>query len=355
MLHISFEKRLYSSGLIRMAITICAIIFALLTGGAFLYAIGVNPFSAYYEVCSQIFTNKWGIENLLLKMSPLMLTGISVALAAKMRLWNIGADGQFYMGACAATWIALTLGETCNNLTLLPMMFLAGVTGGALWMFIPAFLKAHFNVNDIITTLLMNYIAINWVDYLLFGSWRDPNSLNFPITAIFPSAASLPMIKNINLHIGFLIGIFIILFIYFLLEKSRFGIYVKITGNNPNAAIYSGINKKRLIILIMMISGAIAGLAGVIELTGVHHRLQQNISLGYGYTGIIVTWLSRAHPLGVIFNAFFMALVFVGGEIMQMTAGIPVAMIYLFQGIILFSVLGSDVFAEYKLKIKKTA
>ncbi len=354
MIHISFEKRIYSSGFIRMSITICAIIFALLTGGVFLYAIGVNPFSAYFNVCSQIFGNKWGIEDLLLKMSPLMLTGISVALAAKMRLWNIGADGQIYMGACAATWVALTFGGS-NNLTLLPMMFVAGITAGALWIFIPAFLKAHFNVNDIITTLLMNYIAINWVDYLLFGSWRDPNSLNFPITALFAPAATLPMIKNINLHIGFLIGIFIILLIYFLLSKSRFGIYVNIVGNNPNAAEYSGINKKKLIILIMMISGAIAGLAGVIELTGVHHRLQQNISLGYGYTGIIVTWLSRAHPLGVIFNAFFMALVFVGGEIMQMKAGLPVAMIYLFQGIILFSVLGSDVFAEYKLKIKRTA
>ncbi|MBW1616104.1 MAG: ABC transporter permease [Deltaproteobacteria bacterium] len=354
MIHISFEKRLYSSGLIRMGITICAIIFALFAGGVFLYAIGVNPFSAYFNVCSQIFGNKWGIEDLLLKMSPLMLTGISVAIAAKMRLWNIGADGQLYMGACAATWVALTFGGS-NGLTLLPMMFVAGVIAGALWIFIPAFLKAHFNVNDIITTLLMNYIAINWVDYLLFGSWRDPNSLNFPITAIFPSAASLPMIKNVNLHIGFLIGIFIILLIYFFLVKSKFGIHVNIVGNNPNAAEYSGINKKRLIILIMMISGAIAGLAGVIELTGVHHRLQQNISLGYGYTGIIVTWLSRAHPLGVIFNAFFMAFVFVGGEIMQMNAGLPVAMIYLFQGIILFSVLGSDVFAEYKLKIKRKA
>ncbi|MBW1649076.1 MAG: ABC transporter permease [Deltaproteobacteria bacterium] len=354
-MHIFFEKRLYSSGFIRIAITICAIIFALLAGGVFLYTIGVNPFSAYSNVCSQIFTNKWGIEDLLLKMSPLMLTGISVALAAKMRLWNIGADGQFYMGACAATWVALTFGGSGNSLMLLPLMFLAGVTAGALWIFIPAFFKAHFNVNDIITTLLMNYIAISLVDYFLFGSWRDPNSLNFPITALFPPAAALPMIKNINLHIGFLIGIFIILLIYFFLEKSRFGIYVNIVGNNPNAAQYSGVNKKRLIILIMMISGAIAGLAGVIELTGVHHRLQQNISLGYGYTGIIVTWLSRAHPLGVIFNAFFMAFIFVGGEIMQMSAGIPVAMIYLFQGIILFSVLGSDVFAEYKLKIKKTA
>jgi len=201
----------------------------------------------------------------------------------------------------------------------------------------------------------MNYIAINCVDFLLFGSWRDPNSLNFPITAVFSPAAALPMIKNINLHIGFLISLFIILFIYFVLEKSKFGIYIKIAGNNPDASEYSGINKKRLIVLIMMISGAIAGLAGVIELTGVHHRLQQNISLGYGYTGIIVTWLSRNHPLGIIFNAFFMALIFVGGEIMQMNAGIPVAIIYLFQGIILFSVLGSDVFAEYKLKIKKVA
>ena len=221
MIHISFEKRLYSSGFIRIAITICAIIFALLVGGVFLYIVGVNPFEAYFNVCSQIFTNKWGIEDLLLKMSPLMLTGISVAIAAKMRLWNIGADGQIYMGACAATWVVLTFGDSGNSIALLPMMFFAGVTAGALWIFIPAFLRAYFNVNDIITTLLMNYIAISWVDYLLFGSWRDPDSFNFPITALFPPAATLPMIKNINLHIGFLIGIFIILLIYFLLAKSR--------------------------------------------------------------------------------------------------------------------------------------
>jgi general nucleoside transport system permease protein len=353
MLNISFEKRLYTSPYIRVVITAIAILLSFVVGGMFLFAVGVNPFSAYASIGGQIFMTSWGIEDLLLKMSPLMLTGIAVALAAKMRVWNIGAEGQIYMGACGATWAALHFGAHLSAWVMLPLMFALSLICGALWMAIPAILKSRFNVNDIITTLLMNYIAINWVNYLLFGAWRDPNTSNFPITAVFAESTHLPTFGDTRLHIGFLIGLFIIILTYFILAKTKFGLYVKITGSNPDAAEYSGINQKNLILLLMLMSGAVAGLAGMFEVCGIHHRLQQHISIGYGYTGIIVAWLSRNHPLGIIFNAFFLAAVFVGGEIMQLDEGIPVAMVYLFQGIILFLVLGAEVFGEYKLKIKK--
>ncbi len=353
MVHISFEKRLYTSTYIRMGITIAAILLSFIVAGLFLSIVGVNPFSAYASVAGQIFLTSWGIEDLLLKMSPLMLTGIAVALAAKMRVWNIGAEGQIYMGACGATWAALHFGANLSAWIMLPMMFILSLLCGALWILIPAILKSRFNVNDIITTLLMNYIAISWVDYLLFGAWRDPNTSNFPVTAVFAKSTYLPTFGDTRLHIGFLLGLLIILLTYFILEKTKFGIYVKVTGSNPNAAEYSGINQKNLVLFLMLISGAIAGLAGMFEVSGIHHRLQQHVSVGYGYTGIIVAWLSRNHPLGIIFNAFFLAAIFVGGEILQLDSGLPVAMVYLFQGIILFLVLGSEVFGEYKLKFKK--
>jgi len=353
MLYITFEKRLRTSFYTRTGYNLLSIFIALVIGGILLAVVNTNPFQAYGDIVNEVFLTSYGWEDLLIKISPLLLTGVAVALAANMRIWNIGAEGQLYIGALAATGVALNYGNSASSAVLIPVMIVLAMVAGALWAFIPAVLKAYYNVNEIITTLLMNYIAISLVDFFIFGPWRDPKGLNFPITEEFAMAAELPTFGESPVHIGVLFGMVLIVIIYFVLKKTNIGVQITITGDNPDAGLYSGINIKRLIIIILMVSGAIAGLAGMVEVTGFQHRLRQNISLGYGFTGVIIAWLARNHPIGILFYTFFMATVFVGGELMQINYGLPKAMIDLFQGMILFCVLGLEIFGEYKLKIKR--
>ena len=352
MLYVSFEKRLRTSFYTRTGYNLLSILIAIVIGGIFLAVVDVNPFEAYGDIVDEVFLTSYGWEDLLVKISPLLLTGVAVALAANLRIWNIGAEGQLYFGALITTWIALNYGATTASWIIIPAMMAAAMVAGAFWAMIPAVLKAQYNVNEIITTLLMNYIAISFVDYFVFGPWRDPKGLNFPITEELADAAKLPTFGESPVHIGIFFGLTLIVIIYFVLKKTNIGVQITITGDNPDAGFYSGINIKRLIIIVLMVSGAIAGLAGMAEITGVQHRLRQNISLGYGFTGVIIAWLARNHPLGIIFYTFFMATVFVGGELLQINYGLPKAMIDLFQGMVLFCVLGLEIFGEYKLKIK---
>ncbi len=352
MIYLTLEKRLHFSPVTRISVSLIAIAVAILVGGIFLFAVGVNPFHAYGLVIEQIFMDYWGWQDLLVKIIPFLLTGIAVALAAQMKLWNIGAEGQLYLGAVAATWVALNWGNELSIWMMIPIMILSAMVSGACWAFIPGFLKAQFGVNEIITTLLLNYVAISWVDYLLYGPWRDPGSNNFPVTREFPDSAQLPAFGNTSIHFGLIIGLMVIFLVYFILEKTEVGFKVKVIGDNIYAAKYSGFNIKWITLAIVMISGALAGIAGMAEVAGVHYRLKQNFSINYGYTGIIVAWLGRNHPIAIIFTAFFLAVVFVSGELMQLEFSLPIAMIYLFEGIILFSVLGSEIFTEYKIKIK---
>lgn len=354
MIYFTLEKRLHFSAWTRIGISMMAVVVALGIGGGFLWMVGINPFVAYGMVGQQVFMDYWGWQDLFVKMIPFLLTGIAVALAAQMKVWNIGAEGQLYMGAVAATWAALNWQPQLSAWVMLPGMVLVAMAGGALWAMVPGILKARFGVNEIITTLLLNYVAISWVDYLLYGPWRDPGSNNFPVTREFPASAQLPVFGESSVHFGLMLGLAVILVVYFILEKTKVGYQVRVTGDNRFAAQYSGFNIKWITVVVVMASGAIAGMAGMGEVAGVHFRLKQAFSVNYGYTGIIVAWLARNHPLAVIFTAFFLAVVFVGGELMQLEFRLPIAMVYLFEGIILFSVLGSEIFTEYKLKIKVT-
>ena len=282
-----------------------------------------------------------------------MFTGLAVALAAQMRQWNIGAEGQFHIGTVAMTWFALHYDGKLPDGMLIVMLLIMAMIGGGLWGCIPGFLKARFGVNEIITSLLFNYIAAAWVDHLLFGAWRDPGTNNFPITKEFSEAAQLPSFGNTSIHAGLILAFVFIAIVAWVLWKTKLGFQIRLTGDNPDAARYSGVNIRTLTILVFAASGAIAGLAGFSEVAGIHYRLQQNISIGYGYTGIIVAWLARNHPLGVVLSAFFMSIVFVSAEVLQIEYGLPISMVYLYQGIILFTVLGSDIFTEYRLRITR--
>ncbi len=296
------------------------------------------------------FTFRW--QDLFVKITPLLLTGSAVALAAQMKLWNIGAEGQFQMGTFAVTWGALNFGYLDAE-TLIPFLLILSILGGGLWGCIPGLLKSRFGVNEIITSLLLNYVAAAWIDYHLFGEWRDPASNNFPITPGFSDSARLPTFFDSDVHAGLFLALLVILLLTFILKKTLIGIKIQLVGDNLEAARYSGISIGLITMIVFASSGAIAGIAGFGEVTGVHYRLQQNISLGYGYTGIIVAWLARNHPLGILLSGFLMAVIFVSAEILQIEYGLPISVVFLYQGIILFTVLGSEIFVEYRLRLKK--
>jgi ABC-type uncharacterized transport system permease subunit len=204
-------------------------------------------------------------------------------------------------------------------------MLLAAMTFGGLWAFIPGVLKAKYGVNEISTTLLLNYVAISWFDYLLYGPWRDPASSNFPITREFAAAAQLPYLGSTAVHLGLLFGPVVVAIVCFVVQKTNIGFQIRVAGDNRSAAHYAGFNTARMTLMVLVLSGAIAGLAGLTEVAGVHHRLQQHFSVNYGYTGIIVAWLARNHPLAVVPTAFLMAIIFVGGELMQLEFRLPIA------------------------------
>jgi len=316
-----------------------------------LISVGVNPIKAYSIVGEEIFFTSYGWQDLLVKITPLLLTGSAVALAAQMKLWNIGAEGQFHMGTFAVTWGALNFGYL-DALTLIPFLLVLSILGGGLWGCIPGLLKSRFGVNEIITSLLLNYVAAAWIDYHLFGEWRDPANNNFPITPGFSNSARLPTFFDSDVHAGLFLALFVILLLTFILKKTLIGIKIQLAGDNLEAARYSGISIGLITIIVFASSGAIAGIAGFGEVTGVHYRLQQNISLGYGYTGIIVAWLARNHPLGILLSGFLMAVIFVSAEILQIEYGLPISVVFLYQGIILFTVLGTEIFIEYRLRLK---
>ena len=345
------EKRVNTSPWGRAIVLAAAMMLVLFISLFFFVAVGIEPFAAYNTIGEEVFMTAYGWQDLLVKMTPLMLTGLAVAVAAQMRLWNIGAEGQFHMGTFALTWFALQFDGKIPGGMLIISMFLMAMIGGGLWGSIPGYLKARFGVNEIITSLLLNYVAVAWLDHLLFGDWRDPNTNNFPITREFSEAAQLPTFGNTPVHAGLILAFVFVLIIAFVLWKTKLGFQIRLSGENPNAARYSGVNIRMVTILVFAASGAIAGIAGFSEVTGIHYRLQQNISIGYGYTGIIVAWLARNHPLGIILSAFFMSIVFVSAEALQIEYGLPISMVYLYQGIILFTILGSEIFTEYRLRI----
>lgn len=320
---------------------------AIIFGGILFKIKGISPVEAYILMLKGAFGSKYALTETLAKTSPILLCGLAVALPASLKIWNIGAEGQLFLGAFAASWIAMN-SQNSSHLSTLFSMGLLGFAGGAFWAFIPGILRAKLKVNEIITTLLLNYVGILWVTYLIHGPWRGED--NFPYTQFFPDNAHLPTIGNSRLHYGLFIGIFISVLIWLFLRYTRFGFEIKVIGDNWRAADYAGIPTKWYYVIMMTIGGGIAGLAGMTEVAGIHHRLQAQVSTGYGYTAIIVAWLARNHPIVLPIISFLFGALLVGGENIQIDFNLPVSFIGIFQGIILIAVLiGDFIFLHKKI------
>ena len=297
------------------AVSVGAILIALFIGGIIIALVGGNPFLSYAHIARASLGSLGVFSDTIVKATPLILVGLACSLAFRMRLWNIGTEGQLYLGAFGASAVVLVpmLPTEASRWLFIPIMILVGIAAGALWGFIPGFLKARYNVNEIITTLMMNYIAVAWNNYFIFAVWSERG---FQMSPVFPQNAWLPRLTDyadkfpflagLTTHLGFIISLLAAVLVWFILNRSRWGYEIRLIGDNPNAAKYAGINIARNTILVFMVSGALAGLAGVLEIGGVVHRLQERISPGYGFTGIIIAWLAKLNPFAVVLVSIFM-------------------------------------------------
>jgi len=353
------EPRLTAPRWLSPALTAGALVVALVISGVFLAIVGADPIRVYQHILVSSFGDIGVLSDTLVKATPLILTGLACSLAFRMRLWNIGAEGQLLMGAWGASAVVLfpLVPAGSPAIVVLPAMLVGGFLGGALWGLIPGALRARFGVNEIIATLMLNSIAFAWIQYWVFGPWTEGG---FQMTRKFPPEAWLPRLsdleavvpafRGLTVHAGFLIAIAAAVVVWFIVERSAWGYEIRLTGDNPRAARYAGIRIGRNVLLVFAVSGGIAGIAGMTEVAGVVHRLQDNFSPGYGYTAIIVAYLAKFKPLRVIPVAIlFGGLILAGREIQP--SGVP-AMI---QGTILFCLIASEVFLRYKVAIVRRA
>ncbi len=338
------------------AVSLSAIILALILGGILIAFAGGNPFASYAHIARASFGDIGVLSDTIVKATPIILTALACSIAFRMKLWNIGAEGQFIMGAWGASAIVLApiVPADSPRWLFIPVMIMAGMAMGAIWGYIPGYLKAKFNVNEIISTLMLNYIAISWVNFWVFAVWTEGGfqmSPKFPEAAWLPRlsqyAESVPLFRGLTTHAGLLLGIIAAVILWFIVYRSRWGYEIRLIGDNPNAAKYAGINITRNTIWVMMLSGALAGLGGMSEVAGVVHRLQTApIAAGYGFTGIIVAWLAKLNPLVIILvSILFGALILAGREIQP--SGVP----KMIQGIILVCLIASDFLLRYRVRI----
>jgi simple sugar transport system permease protein len=333
-----------------------AVVFALLVSAVILGLVGGDPVRAYVHMFNASFGSVGVISDTLVKATPLMFTGLACALAFRMGLWNIGAEGQLLMGAWGASAVVLLplLPAGTPGILLIPAMVVLGFVCGALYGAIAGVLRAYANVNEIIVTLMLNYVALLWIQYWVFGPWSEAGfqlSRPFPPEAWLPRltdfATAVPAFAGLTVHLGLVLAIVAAVVAWFLLNRSRWGYVIRLIGDSPRAARYAGIDFKRNVVLIFLVSGGLAGLAGMSEVSGVVHRIQDHFSPGYGFTAIIVAYLAKYHPFGVIVaSILFGALILAGREIQP--SGVP-AMI---QGIVLFSLIASEVLLRYRIRIR---
>jgi simple sugar transport system permease protein len=338
------KSMVYASPLIAVVLTILTamVMFALL---------GVDPVKAIATFFIEPISTLDGLAELCVKATPLILIGVGLALGFQANVWNIGAEGQLIIGALAGGGLALAFYDH-SSIFLVPAMLVCGVIGGMAWAAIPAWLKTRYNTNEILTSLMLTYVGLLVLSYLVHGPWKDPEGQNFPESRLFHESALLPiLIDETRLNVGWLLALLVVVAGWLLISRHIIGFQIKVIGMAPMAARFAGFKEKRLIWLTLLISGGCAGLAGVIELSGAIGQIVPSISPGYGFTAIIVAFLGRLHPVGVFFAGLLMALTYLGGDSAQITMNMPNAVIGVFQGMLLFFLLASDVLIRYRVRI----
>jgi ABC-type uncharacterized transport system permease subunit len=344
------EARAESSKLMSYASPLIAIVL-MLFGGLLLFTfLGKDPIEGFKIFFINPISDTYGVSELFLKATPLMLVAIGLAIGFRANVWNIGAEGQYILGGAAASAVAVYFYES-DSVFVLVAMVIAGGIGGMLWASVPAFLKTRFNTNEILVSLMLVYVAQLMVSWLVHGPMMDPDGFNFPQSRMFEESALLPMlVEGTRLNAAFLFALSALLVGYIFMNRSFLGFQMQVAGNAKDAARYAGFSAKRMIWIGLLSGGGMAGLAGMSEVSGPMGQLTEHVSNNYGFAAIIVAFVARLNPIGIFFASLLMALLYLGGEQAQQYMNLPSSISNVFQGMLLMFLLGSDVFINYRLK-----
>ncbi|WP_052665170.1 ABC transporter permease [Nitriliruptor alkaliphilus] len=351
----ALERRVDVGPGVLLAVPVLSILAALVVGGIFLSAIGLAPLAVYREILRVSYTTGYGIADSLVSASALILTGLAAAVAFRFKLYNIGGEGQLYVGAIAASGAALLLGDGTSAVVLIPVVIVAGMAGGAAWVAVPALARAYLNTSEIITSLLLNYVALSLLQYLIFGAdtmWRDPDSPTFPRGAPVPAEALFPRYGTTRVHLGLVLAVVAAVVLAFVISRTRWGFRWRLFGDSPSAARYAGVPSRQVIIVILLLSGALAGLAGAGEVVGRTGRLDATgLVLNLGYNGIIVAALARYNPLAVVPVGILLGGILNAGPALQALPGqnVPTAISTTLTGAILIFALAGELFVRYRV------
>ncbi len=325
---------------------VIAVFGALVATSIFIMLIGFNPIDVYVSMLDGSFGSMYRFKEAIIQAIPLIITSLGISVAFRMKFWNIGAEGQIIMGAFAASYFALYYSNIPKGLLLLLMFVSAAITGG-IWALIPAYFKAKFGTNETLFTLMMNYIAQKFLMFLQYGPWKDPNALGAGKIAMFSDNAALPEVFGI--HIGWIAAIVLVILMYIFINKTKRGYEIQVIGESENTARYAGMNVKKIILSSILLSGALCGIVGMFQVSGVNHTLSYQIANGVGFTAIITTWLAGLSAPVIVVACFLFAVLQQGGTYIQTAFSIHASVAQILQGMILFFVLGSEFFIQYKL------
>jgi general nucleoside transport system permease protein len=344
------EKRPEPSRFMLYATPIGAVLLTMIVGALIFSVIGYNGLGAVYQVflAPVLTTYKW--QDVAVKASPLILIGVGLAAGNRAAIWNIGAEGQYVVGALAGTGVGI-LTQGATGLWILPAMLIAGLVGGAAWGAIPALLKTRFNVNETLSSLMMTYVAIHLMNYLVTGPWKDPSGFSFPQTPLITADQTMPaLIPGTEVHFGILLTLIIALLMWVVMSRSVLGFQIRVVGSAPQAARHGGFSQTQTIWFVFLLSGALAGLAGIFEVTGPFEQMSLGFPQNYGFTAIIVAFLGRLNPIGVIIAGIVLAITYVGGDMAQSALQLPNASKGIFQAMMLFFLLASDILIRYRVR-----
>jgi ABC-type uncharacterized transport system permease subunit len=346
------ERRAEASHLMSYASPLLAIILMLIGGLILFSALGKDPIEGFRIFFISPLSDIYGVSELFLKATPLMLVAVGLAVGFRANIWNIGAEGQYIMGGVAASAVALYFYES-EGPHILFLMVVAGAIGGMLWASVPAFLKTRFNTNEILVSLMLVYVAQLAVSWLVHGPMMDPEGFNFPQSRMFEESALLPMlVEGTRLNAAFLFALSALVVGYIFMYRSFFGFQMQVAGYAKDAARYAGFSAKRMVWIGLLSGGGMAGIAGMSEVAGPMGQITEHVSNNYGFAGIIVAFVARLNPVGIFFASLLMALLYLGGEQAQQYMNLPSSISNVFQGMLLLFLLGSDVFINYRLKWK---
>jgi simple sugar transport system permease protein len=346
------EPREHTPAWLSLALPVAAILATLVICSGLIALAGANVFAAYSKLFLSAVNSRFNFIETLVKAAPIAFTGLAVAVAFRAKFWNIGAEGQLLAGAMAAAFIGGRQGLPAWSLV--PLMLICGMACGALWALLPAVLKTRYKVDDVVTTLLMNFIMFYIMMALVDGPWKDPLS-GYPDSPDIRMDAEFPiLLTRSRLHLGVLLAFLAAPVVWFIMRRTTMGFDIRAVGENATASRYAGINIPVVITTTAVLSGALAGLAGVGEVGGIHFQVMAGLSPGYGYTGIVIAMLAQLNPLGVVPAAVFFAVVITGAEAMSRATGVPVFFSEVFQGVALICMIVALLFTRYRVRMRKT-